>query len=130
MSKKRLRSYASTCASAVGLVALLLAAAGSKPNASAGGDGGTTTKTSADEDLTEPKVSVSGKKVPNYEYIRGTCENVRLTGQCDEFYGLIPKFSPDGCKKDGGNFTTSFPKPNPCPKEKLIGTCHYEQSRA
>lgn len=124
-------------ASAVGLGVLLLAAAGSKPNAGSGGDGGaasTSSSTSAtsatDGDPTEPKVSVAGKKVPNYEYIRGTCENVKGTGQCDEFYGLIPKFSPDMCKTDGGKFTTSSPKPNPCPKESLIGTCHYPQSRA
>lgn len=131
MSSKRLPSVLVNGASAVGLVLLLLAAAGSKPSgATAGGDAGTTSTTSSNGDETEPKVSVSGHKVPNFEYIRGTCENIKKDGQCDEFYGLIPKFAPDMCKNDGGNFTTSFPKPNPCPKEKLIGTCHHEQSRA
>src|SRR5689334_11071759 len=120
MSEKHLRSYASTAASAAGLLLLLVAAAGSKPSdSSAASNTGSTTTTSSDDVDTEPKTSVSGKKVPNYEYIRGTCENVQKVGQCDEFYGLIPKFSPDGCKKDGGTFTTSFPKPNACPKEKL-----------
>jgi hypothetical protein len=128
---KTLPSLLVNGATALGLLLLVLAAAGSKPSgATAGGDAGTTSTTSADDDLTEPKVSVSGKKVPNYEYIRGTCENVKKAGQCDEYYGLIPKFSPDGCKTDGGNFVTSSPKPNPCPKENLIGTCHYEQKRA
>jgi hypothetical protein len=128
----KLTSLLQNGACAGGLFLLLLAALGSKPNAGAGagGDAGSTTTTSANDDPTEPKVSVSGKKVPNYEYIRGTCENVKKTGQCDEFYGLIPKFSPDMCKTEGGNFVTTTPKPNPCPKENLIGTCHYEQSRA
>jgi hypothetical protein len=130
MSEKQLRSHASTAASAAGLVLLLLAAAGSKPSgATADADAGTTTTTSA-EDETEPKVSVSGKKVPNFEYIRGTCDMVAREGKCDEFYGIIPKFTPDDCKKEGGTFTTSFPKPRSCPKEKLIGTCHYEQNRS
>ena len=53
---------------------------------------------------------------------------MKKAGQCGEFYGIIPKFSPDLCQKDGGNFATSTPKYNPCPKEKLIGTCHYVQS--
>ena len=115
-------------ASAFGLVLLVAAAAGSKSNGTASDAGGATTTSSSDD--TEPKTSVCGKAVPNFEYIRGTCDNQRKGGQCDEYYGLTPKFAPDMCKTEGGNFVTTTPKPNPCPKANLIGTCHYKQSRA
>jgi hypothetical protein len=115
-------------ASALGLALLLAFATGS------GGKGGATSDSDASasptsSDPSEPKVSVSGKTPPNFEYIRGTCDKPK-TGQCDEFYGLIPKFSPDSCKEAGGTFTTTTPSPHPCPKANLIGTCHYEQSKA
>jgi hypothetical protein len=111
-------------ASAFGLVGLLLLATGS------GSKGGTDSDaSSASSDTSEPKVAVSGKSPPNYEYIRGTCDNPK-TGECDEYYGLIPKFAPDECKKEGGVFTISFPTPHPCPKANLVGTCHYVQSKA
>jgi hypothetical protein len=112
-------------ASALGLAFLVMLATGSKGSPSADSDAAATTSSASDSDF---KVSVSGRKLPNYETIRGTCDN-RSKGQCDEFYGLIPKFSPDSCKDEGGVFQTSTPKPNPCPKANLIGTCHYEQRK-
>ena len=116
-------------ASAFGLVLLVAAAAGSKSNGTASSDAGESTTASSSDD-TEPKTSVCGKAVPNFEYIRGTCDNHGKAGQCDEYYGLTPKFAPDMCKTEGGTFVTTTPKPNPCPKANLIGTCHYKQSRA
>jgi hypothetical protein len=131
MPTKFQRAVLLNTASAFGLALLLAFATGS------GGKGGTTsdadasaTPTSSDPSApSEQKVSVSGKVPPNFEAIRGTCDKPKL-GQCDEFYGLIPKFSPDSCKDAGGTFTTSTPSPHPCPKANLIGTCHYEQSKA
>jgi hypothetical protein len=121
----------SSFASLVVLSLFALAAMGSasKGNKSDGNESPSASAALTSGDSTEPKVSVSGKTVPNYEYIRATCDN-RASGECDEFYGLIPKFTPEDCPKNGGIFTTSFPTPHACPKENLIGTCHYIQSEA
>jgi hypothetical protein len=130
MTTNKTRAIILNTASALGLFALLLLATGSgKGGASTSSSGDADNSSAAATDPTEPKVSVSGKAVPNYEYIRGTCVNAKK-GQCEEYYGLIPKFAPDMCKDEGGTFTTSSPTPNPCAKTGLIGTCHYPQSAA
>jgi hypothetical protein len=111
--------------SALGLGLLLFLATGSAKNSASGASDADNSSSSTSD--TEPKVSVCGKTLPNYEYIRGTCVNTKK-GQCDEYYGLIPKFAPDMCKDEGGTFQTTTPTPVPCPKANLIGTCHYMQS--
>jgi len=109
--------------------ALCAMGSASKGQKSDGTDPPAASGTLTSADPTEPKVSISGKAVPNYEYIRATCDN-RAAGKCDEFYGMVPTFTPDDCPKNGGVFTTSFPTPHACPKENIIGTCHYIQSAA
>jgi hypothetical protein len=111
--------------SALGLALLLLLATGSAKNSASGSSDADNSSSSSSD--TEPKVSVCGKTLPNYEYIRGTCVNTKQ-GQCDEYYGLIPKFAGDMCKDEGGQYQTTTPTHVPCPRANLIGTCHYMQT--
>ncbi|MFO0673637.1 MAG: hypothetical protein U0235_29135 [Polyangiaceae bacterium] len=118
-------------ATGLALTALAAFALGSAPTSGSNGttDGGATTTTSALGEPTEIKVSVSGKTLPNYEYIRAICDKPK-EGTCSEIYGLIPKFTPELCPKEGGTFSLAALGLHGCPKEHLVGTCHYIQSRA
>jgi hypothetical protein len=112
--------HASSVAAVGSFFLLALGSGGTKTDSGEGGS------TSASPALGESKVSVCGKALPNYEYIRATCLK-KAEGTCDELYGLIPKFTPTDCPKEGGVFGLSGTS---CPKEGLLGTCHYPQSKA
>jgi hypothetical protein len=92
----------------------------SEPAAGDGGKGATTTSST----ITSPGRSA------DKPWIMATCLK-KAAGTCDEFYGLVPKFTPDDCVKEGGLFhrdTDSQPADPECPKSGLLGTCHYKAS--
>jgi hypothetical protein len=118
------RAFVLHASSTAGLGLFFLLALGSGGSTKTDtGEGGAAAATN--NALGENKVSVSGSTLPNFEYVRATCLK-KAEGTCDEFYGLIPKFTPGDCAKDGV-FGLSG---SSCPKEGLIGTCHYPQSKA
>ena len=111
---------ASTTA-ALGFFFLLALGSKGDPNAK-GGEGGAPAVT---ETVSEGRMTASGKQPPNFDSVLATCNN-KKEGKCDEFYGFVPKFSPDDCPKEGGEWQRGGA---PCPKANLLGTCHYPQSK-